>query len=1118
MSRSIKVVLPFSGCCVHGIRWNIFIFTTAVVLLFFVGTTAQSQSTFATITGTVADSSGALVNGVKVVVKNVGTGVEMNTTSNEAGDYTVAQLIPGTYSVTASTAGFRQYAVQGIVLASFDFRRIDVTLEVGNVQTAVEVKAGASLIETETARIDDSKEALVIKDLPFNTRSTWALMALTPNVLQAGGGSSTIRFAGSTTGQNNFAVDGITFYDGVSAQIGPINNYLEWVQEVRLDVGNNTAEFDSLGQMTLISKTGNNGFHGSVVDYYSTPVFLARNPFALARGTGVSHNPGFAVGGPIYLPKIYNGKDKTFFFLSQERPLGTQPPTVVTDTLPLASWRAGDFSALSTAIYDPTNRAPFPGNIIPSARINSVAQTLQQQFYPLPNYGSPTVLQSQNFRENLIYPFKQPDWTVRIDHRFSPKDSIFGSFRYDQQTYGNWQPTSGPLPVIGLSKNGRPTRIAGFSYTHIFTPTLLNEFRYGLAYNNIPNLPPMNGPAEVQKLGLTGLAPNLPDVPGLPTISFSGIALTGISESANGNPSYLNLVHSFQDNVSWFRGRHDVKMGIEVRRVEYDNYVQSSALFGSMSFSTQYSSGGVSGQGNPYADFLLGLPTTSSIAYPALYQKAFRWQYAGFVQDDFKVNPKLTLYLGVRYEVLNPWQEDNNRISMFDIATGEIVVPDSALSQVSPLIPSTYVKVEGAKAAGLPESLIRADKNNFAPRLGVAYRPWGTKTVFRSGFGVYYDILPQSTTIVGVPFLINQPAFTNTFPTPTITLPQVFPSNGTGGPSTVTLPSAPNPNIKIPYSMQYNFTIEHEEWGTAFRASYIGTATRQGVWGYNYNSPLPSTVPFVNKPRPFPLYPGITYLSNGSTHDYNGLTLTAERHLANGLYFQSAFTWARDVGTDLGGASAENPFSLQRDYGVALDIPTFRFNDSMSYQLPFGKGQHFLSSASRLLNAVIGGWGMSAIYSYYSGQFLTPSWTGPDPTNTAYTTSTTPATVTIRPNEIGNPNTGPQTVQQWFNPAAFTAPSPGQFGTSAVGVIKGPHVNNWDTGLFKAFTIREHARLRFEMTATNVFNHNNWSNPGTNISTLASVGVITGVGGVNGSSTGDKPGPRTLRAGVRLEW
>src|ERR1039458_6421524 len=281
MSRTSKLVLPSSGSCVHGIRRNIF--TTAVVLLFLVCTTAQSQSTFATITGTVADSSGAVVHGVKVVVKNVGTGVEMSTTSNEAGAYTVAQLVGGTYSLTASTAGFKQYVVQDIVLASRDFRRIDVALEVGNVQTEVKVEAGASLIETETARIDDSKDALVIKDLPFNSRSTWALIALTPNVLQAGGGSSTIRFAGSTTNQANFAVDGITFFDGVSGQIGPINNYLEWVQEVRIDVGNNTAEFGPLGQLTLISKSGSNGFHGSVVDYYSTPEFIARNPFALVR-------------------------------------------------------------------------------------------------------------------------------------------------------------------------------------------------------------------------------------------------------------------------------------------------------------------------------------------------------------------------------------------------------------------------------------------------------------------------------------------------------------------------------------------------------------------------------------------------------------------------------------------------------------------------------------------------------------------------------------------------------------------------------------------------------------------------------------------------------------------
>jgi hypothetical protein len=337
----------------------------------------------------------------------------------------------------------------------------------------------------------------------------------------------------------------------------------------------------------------------------------------------------------------------------------------------------------------------------------------------------------------------------------------------------------------------------------------------------------------------------------------------------------------------------------------------------------------------------------------------------------------------------------------------------------------------------------------------------------------------------------------------------------------VGIPAAINPNLKIPYSMQYNLTVEHSRWDTGFRASYIGTNTRQGDWSYDYNSPVPDTRPYVDKPRAFPQYPGISYFTNGAGHQYHSLTLEAERHMAKGLYFQSSWVWARDIGDLNRGASPENPFDRQRERAVWEDIPTHRVTTNWLYQLPFGKGRRWLAGANRLTNLAVGGWELSGIYSLYSGQFLTPFWTGPDPTGTAFSSSRTPANVTRRPDHLRNANLpdGQRLVNRWFDVSAFGAPQPGQFGTSAKGVIKGPGVNVWHAGFIKNFTFAERGpRLRWELTATNFFNHPNYSNPVTNISSQATAATISGVGGVNGASTGDQPGARAFRMGFRAEW
>jgi hypothetical protein len=373
---------------------------------------------------------------------------------------------------------------------------------------------------------------------------------------------------------------------------------------------------------------------------------------------------------------------------------------------------------------------------------------------------------------------------------------------------------------------------------------------------------------------------------------------------------------------------------------------------------------------------------------------------------------------------------------------------------------------------------------------------------------------------VGVPYLLNEAPFTNPADNPVVVLPRVFPAAGAAGPSSVALPFAVNPDLRIPYSLQYNLTLEHSRWGNGFRLSFISTGTRKTDYFYDYNAPLPDDRPYASKPRPFPQYPGISYFTNGAGHQYRAMTAEVERRMSKGLQFQSSWTWARDIGDVERGRSPENPHDRLRDRGVWTDIPTHRFTTNLIYELPVGRGRTFMTRVNRLVDFVIGGWDISAVYSYYSGMFLTPLWTGPDPAGTAFSSSTTPANVTIRPDRLrdGNLPGDQRSINGWFDAAAFARPPVGRFGTSSTGVIKGPDVNVWHMGFYKSFPVREQLRFRYEATATNFFNHPNYSNPAMNISQVGAVGVITGTGGVHGQAVGDYGAARTFRMGLRMEW
>ncbi|MEK7409671.1 MAG: carboxypeptidase-like regulatory domain-containing protein [Acidobacteriota bacterium] len=1061
------------------------------------------QTTFATITGTVTDPTRAAVPGASVVATHRESNYRYTAESNAAGNYTLAQLREGVYTLRVQAAGFKEFLATDLTLVSLDVRRIDVGLEVGAIETRIEVTAGATLIETETARISDSKSTRQINSLPLNTRSLWNFIGLSPGVVQAGNDSSTRRFAGSRANQSDASVDGITLsnqYDGT--QISPLVSQIESFEEIRIDMANNTAEFGGIGQVTIISKSGANQVHGSAFDYYTTPWFRARNTFAARRGTGVRHNPGVSVGGPIFIPKLYDGHNRSFFFYSLETTRGSQVLSNRNSTVPLSVWRAGDFSR-EAAIRDPfNNNAPFAGNLIPASRINPISKKIQDRFYPLPNQPDPDRFRASNHSIQSPRQFDPNTYiTTRLDHRFTERHFVFGRFIWNRSHSRDFDSS---LPAIGQRWQTRDTRGVNLSYTATLRLNLINEFRWGFAYNDNPRNGPLMGLEVVKDLGLTGLSPNLPDVNGVFQVSFSQLGITGISQTQWRHPGFKNFAQQYQEQMSWFTGRHNFKVGVIAGRTLYQDWQMPTNLFGAATFSNRFTN-------HPYADFLLGIPTSSSRAAANLFIDRLRWNWDFFVTDEWKVRSNLTVNAGLRFELHPAWREAAGQQATFDIGSGKVVVPDGARSKVSPLLPASYVEVVEASSLGYhPKLIIRNEYNNFAPRLGIAWRPFGPGTVIRTGYGFFYDIVPRAVSAGGAPFIINEPGYTNTQPVPTVVLPVVFPTS-VAGPTTISLPGAVRKDLRDPYSMQYNLTIEHQRWATGFRISYIGTNTRQGDWGYNINQPLPDNRLYADKPRLFPRYPGITYQSNGAGHQYNSLTLEAERRFVKGLGYQVSWVWARDIGDLERGEGPENAYDRHRERAVWLDIPTHRITGNLIYEFPFGKGSR------GLMRALLQGWEWTSVYSFFSGEFLTPGWTGTDPTGTAYTSSRTPAQVTIRPNHLRDANipTSQRSTGRWFDVSAFAPPVPGSYGTAAKGVIKGPGSQVVNVGLAKRFTLAERLRLRWEITGTNFFNTPNYNNPGVNITSVAGAGVITGAGGEQDLDAG---GPRSFRMGLRLEW
>jgi len=1077
-----------------------------LVALIFTGW-ALAQSFLGSITGVVVDSTGSVVPNAKVEATEVTKGVTNSASTNNEGRYSFPDLTPGTYIVTIGLEGFKSVRSSQLILTAQQTVRFDATLEVGASAQSIEVTATPPTMNLENAELGDLRTHEELVNMPTQ-RSLIQMLFLNSAVPQGDGSSEMV--GGLRGNYTNYTVDGITTFNSLwGGRSGPLTDAqsFEGIREVKVMESNNTAEFPGVATIMTATKSGENQFHGSGF-FITDNSALDAVPFLQdpsSKGIGPQfHWFGASIGGPVYLPKIYNGRNKTFFFFDWEGrnwPLAAGNIATFNTNVPTADFRKGDFSKLDQVITDPTTGKPFPGNIIPSGRISSVAQAFQQ-YYVDPNAG-PADSYVGNYQGTKPRPETAKRFDVRIDHHLSDRDALSGRVTRQIDPMPNnfeWQSNT---PIFGHSLN-RNVANAYVSETHTFTPALLNEFRIGFSRDFYDLLAYHDGAQVVQQVGLQGVPAAPAGFTGFPAVFIDNFG--GLYD----RPQNLSIGQTWEllNNVTWQKGAHNIKAGVLVR------YARPQATDTNNRFGTYDFTGFATGFS--YADFLLGIPhDTARVINPPDRYNRFT-DPALFVQDTWNVTRKLTLNLGMRWEYFMPPVDNNDRRYAFDPKTGGLVVPNTqSLQFVTPLYPAE-IPIVTAQQAGFPgRSLMYGNKKNFGPRASFAYR-LGDRTVVRGGYGIYYvdNTYAVMDNFAGGPFGTRE-YFTNSITNgvPFFAFPNPFAGSLSRlNPGDVSV-TGTDTHLRTPRTQQWSLTVERDlGHSLVARASYRGFMSTQIPYIADLTLPPASANPNNNSIYLYPNFSQVTYSQDGGIQKMNALDLAVERKFSNGLTFQAAYTLAKDrtdVGNDGESDTPENPYNRARDMANIQFVPRNRFTGNVLWEIPFGQGKRFGGSLPKAANAVLGNWQTSWITVMDSGQFLTPTYDGNQPNVRASS---------LRTDCVGSWSVSNPSMSEWFNPAAFAIPAAGQYGDCSRGIIHGPGMVSFNVGLFKSFNLTEKMRMKFEARAMNAFNHLNPGNPSTDISDTQGVGRITDVRTMFNSSAAGGNGERHIQLGLRFEF
>ncbi|HEV2494013.1 MAG TPA: TonB-dependent receptor [Terriglobia bacterium] len=1082
------------------------------------------QGGLSTLRGTVTDPSGAVVPQAKVTVEEVGTGITARSVTTDAqGNYEVPALKEATYRLRVEAKGFETSVISDIHLAGNEAKRVDVALRVGATASQVVVSAAATVIETEGAKIGSefSGDQYHLAPLPANSYSSpLPVIATMPQIQTDAGNEFGITMAGQGGTEIHMAMDGVK-EENLNTQT--VN--MEDVEEVKVNAVNNSAEYARVGVFDTITKSGSNQYHAEASYYNRNSALGARGFFETEKPIVIYNTFNLSGSGPIR-------KNRTFFYglWNGER---VHEQSFFTDNVPTEKMRGGDFSDLLNAspaiqIFNPYTGQPFQGNVIPPGMLNSLALKVQDIYIPHPNLGPPGNL-INNFGWLFPYPedqYRADVLVARIDHKISDKHLIYG--RYS----GYWPRyilNDGNFPNLDWTKL-RQSHSWAIVDTYTFTPSLVNSFTFGgnrdrSVYGvKLNGYQPPTGDKAVSAIGLQGVNPSNLAAQGLPDMYFNDIAGPGIEVppgGINGKAAELGENWNVAEALTWAKGRHVMKFGEELRTFMFYTTDLPNGTYGDFSFNGSMT-------GYDYADFLLGLPFSSTRLNPLVGRTQHGKEMGLFAMDTFKVTHKLTLDYGLRWDYFGAFRYDDGLQDNYNPVLDAVAVPEAALGKISPLYPSNIKVVTGQV---VPNPSLR----NFVPRLGAAYLIT-EKTVLRGGYGLFtsrglgvYSLLDSG------PFSLSE-NYTNTIQNgqALFAFPNPFPAN-------IGLAEVPSQAvIGYPLDMrdgkihQFNFTVEHQLQDIGLRASYVGSRTRGLNGFYEVNKPMPSTIPFDNSRLPHPEFRSIQLLRRDLAANYDSFTLEGHRRIGH-LSFDAFWTWANNLdnyeilasgygtlyGPSYGNFGDENPYApllWNHDHVT----PHHRVVINVQWDVPVGRGRRFLSNAPGVLDKVVGGWSAYYVGFFQTGQWFTPFFSTTDPSNTN--------SFGGLPDRIANGNLPPgqRTVNNWFNAAAFKIPgcpdsdpacanpaNIGRFGNSGINVLEGPGLMSHNLTVRKRFEITERLHFDFMALCSNLFNHPNFSPPSSTID-APGAGIITGQH--DRYFSGEKSGPRVIELRGRLEF
>jgi Carboxypeptidase regulatory-like domain/TonB dependent receptor len=1071
------------------------------------------QSGVGTILGTVTDTSGAVIANATVEVTNIATNVTQKTQTTSAGTYNVPYLRPGTYRVTVDTTGFQKSVVDGVMLTVDQENRVDVSLKPGTVSESVTVEANGVALDTDNAAVSQLVSEKQVADLPLNGRQFQQLLFIGAGAVQTGGEQGSMRSGqgaavsinGSRPESNIYLIDGMLNSDQALNTPATMLS-IDAIQEFKVLSETYSAQYGfSANQISVVTKGGTNDLHGTVYEFARNDAFDAKNFF---QGPGVPNAElrqnqfGFVVGGPVYIPKLYDGRNKTFWLANYEgwRVIqGVQQFANVPDPANLQG-------LFTTSVTDPTTGAPFAGctnggttyvSCIPQSRFSRLATVgITAGFFPAPNCPDLTACQGFNYRLNGKLPSDTDQQTYRVDQQLGRFGTIFARGSYlSFNNISSFGTTSGPLgqnAFVGSTTNWAIT------HTINFGPNIVNEFHFG-RLNTTTNQTGFTAPKSViNELGFTGVFTDLSAQQLIyPNVAFANLAGQGptlgtVGGAINAYTASNNPMWQFGDTVTINRGAHTWSVGVDYKRWVLNRDVADNFL-GGFTFAGYAT-------GNQVADMLLGDYSAAQAFVPGAFSnpnvagnpRQYNFQYfAPFVQDDWKVNSRLTLNLGLRWDLRTVPYETHNHMAWLDTSNplGGMCIADPALTTDGIAPPGNgFYRYCGRRNPA------DAEKHDFGPRIGFAYRPL-EKTVVRGGYGIFWDGI-EGREIDGsadvYPYVsrvnLQQVAGQTTYQT----TDQIFPSFAsgpvTGG------PNGPNSFTAViisekpqnPYMQQWTLSVQRElARNTTLEINYVGNKGTHLLSRNNINQAVPMTDPAycaanptlgdcpLSARRPYPNF--ATYIDSQWTSwsNYNAMNVKFERRTSS-MAITAVYTWAKSlddksaaagIGQDNSGGwqGFLNNHDPARDYGPSDFNVGQRFVTSFVYQLPVGRGKRVLGDAGKALDLAVGGWQLTGVVTFQQG--FPMSILAGDTTGLLDTFGQN------RANQVG-PNSGfHKSLNEWFNTAAFAQPAPNELGNSGRDIITMPGINNWDVGILKDFSFTERLKLQLRLETFNTWNH-----------------------------------------------